>query len=127
MQTVISRFSATMSQEIDPWTSRERRNIRRVAGNRQAAEAVQFVRQRNYTEALDIYKNIYQQDGGAFAGYNTAVLLQANDNFTDALNLLEDFTGEMEKSGKKNPPFIRREMNRIEGYINGFKILKGYQ
>ena len=127
MTTSISKFSATMGQEITPWTTTERRNIRRVPGNNpQVTQAGQLVRQKNYVEALNMYKDIYQEDGGAFAGYNTAVLLQANDKFSEALGLLKDLNRGMAESGKKSPVFIRKEINKMEGFINGFTILEGY-
>jgi len=122
MAAAITKFSASMSHEIFPWTTTERRKIRRVSGNKpQITQAGQFIRQRNYNGALDIYRNIFQMNGCAAAAYNTAVLLQVNDKFTEALGFLLEF------DGKNRPCFLKREINRLEGYTEGLKILEGYQ
>jgi len=128
MTTAISKFSSTMSHEIAPWTTTEKRSIRRVSGNNpQVSEAGKLIRQKNYVEALNVYKDIYQKDGGVFAGYNTAVLLQANNEFTGALGLLKDLNSGITKSGKNSPAFIKKEIKRMEGYIKGFVILESYK
>jgi hypothetical protein len=103
----------------------ERRNIRgSTSGDPQAAEAKRLIRQGQYSSALDIYSALYERDGDVFAGYNTAVLLAANNRFTEALALLQKIDRTITASGGKSPSYIKTEITRMTGYINGFKILE---
>jgi len=128
LESAISRFSGTMAHEIGPWTATEKRNIKRRTGDdARDGEAINFVKQNKYDEALALYKTIYEQNGNIFAGYNTAVLLAANEQFPAALGLLERLRGGMLKEGKTIPSFLRNEITKITGFINGFKILEAYK
>jgi hypothetical protein len=116
-----------MQQEIGPWTATEKRNLKRGTGNnRQVTEAGQLVRQNNYAGALEIYNDIYEKTGSVFFGFNTAVLLEANEKFAEALTLLRTLNRKITDSGKTAPSFIRNEINKIEGYLYGFRVLEDY-
>ena len=118
-------FSGTMDNELGPWTTMERRNIRgSTSSDPDAPEAKRLIRQGQYSSALDIYTALYERDGDVLAGYNTAVLLAANNRFTEALALLQKIDRTITASGGKSPSYIKTEITRMTGYINGFKILE---
>ena len=126
-EAAILQFSDTMNQEIGPWTTTENRNVKRRTGdNALAAEANNFIEQNRYDEALALYKTIYEQDGNIFAGYNAAVLLAANEQFIDALGLLERLRERRLKEGKTVPAFIKREIHKITEFVNETRVLKAY-
>ena len=127
--STVAQFSNTMSHELSPWTSTEKRNIRGTTRNNPLmAEAKRLVRQEMYDEALEIYQAIYEQDGSLFAGYNTAILLVGiNEQFTEALALLEILHRELRDSGKRVPSFLSREIRHMKGFIEGFRILQEYR
>jgi hypothetical protein len=126
-EAVVLRFADIIQQEIGPWTATEKKSIKRGTGNnQQVTEAGKLIRQNNYAGALEIYNDIYEQTGSVFLGYNTAVLLEANENYTEALNLLKALNRRITDSGKTAPSFIKNEINKIEGYLYGFRILEDY-
>ena len=126
--SAILEFSGTMDNELNPWTTTEKRSVRgSAAGDAEAAEAKKLVRQGQYDSALDKFNAVYKKTGSVFAGYNTAVLLAANNRFTDALALLQKIDKTITETGKKSPSFIKNEISKMTGYINGFKILEGVQ
>jgi hypothetical protein len=120
-------FSHSLYQELGPWTAKEKRNLKRGTGNNsQVSEAANLIGQNNYAGALEIYNDIYERTGSVFFGYNTAVLLEANENFTEALSLLKALNKKITESGKTTPSFIRNEIRKIEEYLYGFRILEDY-
>jgi hypothetical protein len=128
VESAILRFSGTMAHEIGPWTETERRNIKRRTGdNARDGEAINFVKQNKYDEALALYKTIYEQNGNIFAGYNAAILLAADEQFSAALGLLERLRKGRQEEGKTIPLFLRNEITKITEFINGFKILEAYK
>jgi hypothetical protein len=127
-ESAIAQFSDTMNYELGPWTTTEKRNLKRRTGDEPlAAEAKHYIEQHKYNEALTLYKTIYEQNGNVFAGYNAAVLLAANEQFPAALGLLEHVRDERRKEGKTIPLFIKNEIKKIAGFINGFTILEAYK
>jgi len=123
--SAILYFSDTMDNELSPWTTTERRNIKRSAAREpDAADAKKLVRQGQYNSALDKFTAVYQKTGNVSDGYNTAVLLAARGRFTDALAMLQKIEKETAESGKKIPSLIRKEITKITDYINGYKILE---
>jgi predicted enzyme related to lactoylglutathione lyase len=117
-----------MNYEIYPWITTERRNIKGGGGNNpQITEARYSIRRLDYAEALDIYENVFEQTGSVSSGYNTAVLFQANERFTDALGLLKNLNDRISESGKNSPSYIKKEITKVEGYINGFAVLEDYE
>ena len=126
-ESAILKFSDTMAQELGPWTTTERRNIRGTGNDPRSAEAKQLVRQRQYGNALDLYSGIYGQTGLVPAGYNAAILLQATNKFPDALELLFDLQRRTAESGKSIPFYVRREITKISDFIYGFMVLEGYR
>ena len=126
-EIAIAKFSNTMSRELGPWTTTERRNVKRDKENAGLlAEAKNFIRQGKYSEALGIYSVVYEQTGGVLAGYNTAVLLQANKKFYDALDLLEALQDRITETGKNSPPYLKKEIKKLSGFVSGYKLLEGF-
>ena len=127
VETAIRRFSDTMNNELGPWTTTESRYIRgRTGDNALAAEAKNLVEQNRYDEALALYKTIYEQNGNIFAGYNAAILLAANEQFDDALGLLERLRERRLKEGKSVPAFIKNEIKKITEFVDGSRVLESY-
>jgi tetratricopeptide (TPR) repeat protein len=131
-EAAIAKFSYTMDHELGPYTTTEKRKIRNTMimapkNNRHVTEANTYIRQGRYDEALTLYRDIYKQNSGAAAGYNTAVLLAANEKYTDALELLTEFNKRTEASGKRSPLYIQREIKKLIQFINGFRILEAYR
>jgi hypothetical protein len=126
--SAIAQFSDTMNQELGPWTTTESRNIKKRTGdNTLAAEARYFIERNRYDEAIVLYKTIYEQNGNISAGYNAAILLAANEQFTGALGLLERLGERRLKEGKTVPAFIKNEMKIISEIINGSRVLEAYK
>jgi tetratricopeptide (TPR) repeat protein len=127
-EAVIAKFSYTMAQELGPYTTTEKRSVKNTMLNdRRVIEANTYIRQERYDEALTLYRDIYKQNNGAAAGYNTAILLIANKKYAEALELLTNLQKNTEASGKKSPSFIKKEIKALTGFINGFKLLELYR
>jgi tetratricopeptide (TPR) repeat protein len=125
--SAIAWFSDAMNHELGPWTTTESRKVKGRTGDRLlAAEAKDLVEQNRYDEALALYKTIYEQDGNIFAGYNAAILLAANEQFADALGLLERLRERRLKAGKTVPAFIKNEIKHITEFINASRALEVY-
>jgi len=121
-------FSETMNNELGLWTTTEKRSIRGSAsGDPQTAEAKRLIRQGQYNLALDMFASVYERTGNVFDGYNTAVLFAANNRFAEALALLQKIDRTITESGKKSPYYIKSEIVKMTGYINGLKILESAQ
>ena len=127
-ESAISKFSGTMVQELGPWETKEKRNIKGSTGRDPDLKAAKmFVRQNNYNEALGIYNNLYEQTGSVTAGYNTAILLQANEDFPKALGLLLTLDNAVSASGEKTPSYVKKEIEKVKNIITGLKILESYR
>jgi hypothetical protein len=127
-ENAIAKFSYTMSNELGPYTTTEKRNVKGSAGNNQlASQANRLIRQDRYEEALAIYSGIYEQNSSAAAGYNTAILLAANEKYADALKLLTNLQNRTLDAGKKSPSFIKKEIKKLTEFINGVKLLEAYR
>jgi hypothetical protein len=126
-RSAIQQFSY-MYNELNPYTTTEERKIIRSKSKEQVfKEAGKLVRQKKYLEALLLYKNIYEETGNITAGYNMALLLQANNQFLDALALLEELDEKLYNMGINSPPFIIREIEKIKLIINELRILEEYK
>ncbi|GHV90704.1 hypothetical protein AGMMS50268_12070 [Spirochaetia bacterium] len=90
-------------------------------------EAKKMVKREKYFEALVLYKNIYEETGSVVAGYNTALLLEANDQFNDALALLEELDEKIVKTGLNSPPFIKNEIKVLKALIGDLEIVDEYK
>jgi hypothetical protein len=124
----ISRFATTMDREIAPWTTTEGRSLRRRSGNEpELDEARRLVRMGRYDRALGLYLEIYERYGNIFAGYNAAILFAANDRFAEALELLETLHRGLAAEGRSTPRFIRTEIERMAGFVNGFRLLEEFR
>jgi len=127
-RVAIARFSRAMDREIAPWTTTEERSLRRRSGNEpELDEARRLVRMGRYDQALRIYREIYEQHGNVFAGFNTAILYAANERFAESLELLEALHRGLMASGQNTPRFIRREIERMAGFVNGFRVLEEFR
>ena len=127
-RSAINRFSLTMDRELAPWTTTESRTLRRGSRNEPMLdEARRLVRMGRYDQALQIYREIYEQEGSVSAGFNTALLFAVNDQFTEALELLEALHRGLLASGQSTPRFVRREIQRMAEFVNGFRILDEYR
>jgi hypothetical protein len=127
-KSAAAKFSQDMKREVVPWTGTEKKRVAKSTGkDKRFKEAQKLVRQKNYFSALVLYKNIYEETGSAVAGYNTALLFQANGQFTDALELLENLDKNIMKTGINSPPFIKNEINNIKKLLNEFEILEDYK
>jgi len=127
-QSAAAQFSGDMEREITPWTGiEERRVAESTKKDKRFKEAEKLVRRQKYFFALVLYKSIYEETGSVVAGYNTALLLQANGQFTDALALLEDLEKKIAQTGIDSPPFIKKEIERIHTLIGEFAVLEDYK
>lgn len=119
------KLSRGMEKELLPWTAMEKRRIEKEAKKTaSAAQAEKLVKQKKYFEALAAWKAVYEQTGSLAAGYNTAVLLEANGQFDAALDLLE---GLDEKTGTSSPPFIKYEIVRLRRLVKELEALEDYR
>jgi hypothetical protein len=127
-KSAIAKFSRDMIHEIAPWTAIEERRIAEsTSKDQRLKEAQKLVRQKKYFFALVLYKSIYEETGSVVAGYNTALLLQANDQFKDALELLENLDKRILKTGINTPPFIKNEIEKIKELLGEFEVLEDYK
>ena len=125
--SAIAQFSRTMNRELGPWTTTESRRIKgRTGDNALAAVAKDLVEQYRYDEAIVLYKTIYEQNGNIFAGYNAAILLAANEQFAEALALLERLRERRLGEGKTVPAFIKNEIKHVTEFIDGSVALEVY-
>ena len=120
-----SEFSGTMDDELGPWITTEKRRVRgRTSGDPDTADAKTLVKQGRYNLALEKFTAVYQKTGSVFSGYNTAVLLAANNRFTEALALLQKIDRTINEAGEKSPYYLKNEISKMTDYINGLKILE---
>ncbi|MDR0473519.1 MAG: hypothetical protein LBH43_07615 [Treponema sp.] len=127
-KSAVQRFSSMMNNELNPYTTTEEREIAESVNKEPIyKDAKKLVRQKKYIEALLLYKKIYEEAGSIVAGYNTALLLQANNQFTDALALLEELDDKLSRISINSPPFIKKEMERLKIIINEIGILEEYK
>ena len=99
-KSVIDRFSSAMNREHSPWITTEKRNLRVIRGN---------------------------DPGNVFIAYNDAILLAADEQYAKALVLLENVRKELLESGKNIPRFLRKEIEKMTDFANGYKILEEYR
>jgi len=123
-RSAIERFSLSMSHETAPWTTMEERSLRRIRNEPMLDEARRLVRMGRYEQALQIYQEIYEQNGSVTIGFNTAILLAANEKFKEALELLNSLHRGLLALNQTPPRFLRREMQRMSEVVNGLRILE---
>ena len=117
-----------MTREVVPWTEIEKKRVQEsTKKDDRFKEAEKLVRQKNYFYALILYKSIYEETGSVVAGYNTALLFQANGQFIDALALLEELDENIPKTGINTPPFIKNEIEKLKILLNEFQVLEDYK
>jgi hypothetical protein len=127
-QDAISAFSYAMSREILPWTSWETRDI--IKGNRETdprlQEAAKLVGKKKYREAQDIYHDLYENEGNIIAGYNMALLLEAENQYADALRVLEYLYMSLMEAGQYCPDYILNEITQLRKIIRETSLLNEY-
>lgn len=127
-RSAIKKFSNGMNREIIPWTTVEKRRVEEHTRKDPAfKEAQRLVKRKKYFEALVLYKNIYENTGSIVAGYNAALLLEANGQFGDALALLEALNDGIVETGVNGPPYIRDEIENVKKIMNELEILEDYK
>jgi hypothetical protein len=127
-KSAIQKFSSGMHNELVPYTTKEKREIMESTSKDPIfTEARKLVRQKKYFEALIIYNDLYEQTGSFVAGYNTALLLEANNQFIEALGLLEELDEKILKSGINSPPFLKTETEKLKSIINELTVLEEYK
>jgi len=121
----INQFSHAAWREQNIWTTTETRNLK---GNTSGlSEAKRMIRRRYFGRAYEIYSEMYEQTGNINAGYNLALMMQFDNKYTDALELLKQIEKNIIESGKRVPAFITREIITITEFVQGFRILEGYR
>jgi hypothetical protein len=117
-----------MRQELAPWTTTEERNLRRRSRNEPILdEAKRLVSSGRHDQALRLYQELFEQNGNILAGFNASILLASNEQFSEALALLENVHNGQLLSGQNTPRFIRREIQKMTGFVNGLSILEEYR
>jgi len=123
--SAVMQFSDTMRNELNSWTTIEKRKIKgRTGRDPNLTDIKKLVKQRYYGQAVEKYLESYERTGNISVGYNLSLLLQVNGQFSDALKLLENLHRKISESGKRTPLYIRNEILKLTGFINGFKILE---
>jgi hypothetical protein len=124
-EAAVVKFAYDMNREIFPWTTLEKKKIQESAVKKDEMmnKAKKMVKRKKYFDALMLYKKIYEETGGIAAAYNTAILLEANGQFTDALVLLEDMDSKLLETGLNSPPFMEKEIAALKKLITDLEIL----
>jgi hypothetical protein len=81
-------------------------------------EAVNLVKHKKYYDALIIFYNIYKQTSNINAGYNAVILLQANYQFTEALELAIELENNIAVNRLSSRFNIKREIENINKIIH---------
>jgi hypothetical protein len=127
-QDAISAFSYAMSQEVLPWTSRETRNV--IKGNKKTdpllQEAAKLVEKKKYSEAHEIYYDLYENEGNIIAGYNMALLLEAENQYAQALRVLEYLYMSLMEARMYCPDYILNEISQLRKIIRETSLLNEY-
>ena len=125
---LVKNFSNTMSRELNPWTTAEKRRIERDKnGDVRLTEAEKLVRKKKYSEAFDMYRGVYNETGNVAAGYNAALLLEADQKYEEALLLLENVSTRVLQSSFVRPDYIRDEINRLKKLLSDYAELSYYR
>jgi hypothetical protein len=126
-KSAVRKFSSTMDRELVPYTTtKERRIAESTSKNQMFKDAKKHIRKKEYSEALTIYKNLYEKTGSFVAGYNMALLLEANGRFVDALAQLEELEEKIAENGTNSPPFVKTEMDELRLIIDELMVLEDY-
>lgn len=127
-QSLAPNFSNTMVKELVPWATSERRKIEKEKdGDPHLAEAGKLIRKKNYPEAFEIYRSVFTESGNITAGFNAALLLEADNKFEEAVLLLDDLGRNILKSSLVRPDFIINEITRIKELISDNAELDYYR
>jgi tetratricopeptide (TPR) repeat protein len=127
-KTAIRKFSSGMERELVPWITTATRQIEEsVSKDPRFAEAEKLVRKKKYSQALARYKHLYEERGSLVAGYNMAILLEAAQQFAEALAVLEAIDKRMPESGINGPHFVKNEIHWLRQIIEKLAIIEEYR
>jgi tetratricopeptide (TPR) repeat protein len=111
----VGRFSWGMYNELNPHITKERKNILKSTSRDPVfKEAEKLVRRKKYNDAVIIYRRLYEETGSVVACYNMAILLEANNQYIEALELLEKVDERLANMGQETPPFITEEIGKLK-------------
>jgi tetratricopeptide (TPR) repeat protein len=103
-----------MYNELNPHTTKERKNIlKSTSGDPVFKEAERLVRRKRYDDAVNLYRRLYEETGSVVACYNMAILLEAKNQFMEALELLEKVDEELASMEQETPSFITEEIEKL--------------
>jgi hypothetical protein len=115
----VQNVSLQMNYELNPYITTENRTIlQSKSKNPLFIEAEKLVRQKKYNDALLLYERIYKETGSTVACYNMALLLEADNKFTEALALLEEFDIKLSNKDINTPSLITKEIKKIKTIIS---------
>jgi tetratricopeptide (TPR) repeat protein len=87
---IVSTFHKMMDKDLRPFKITETKVLfENVNNNPDFKIANAFVKQKKYSEAITVYKKAYEETGDIYACYNAVILLQANNQLIEALELAE--------------------------------------
>jgi len=108
-------------------TTEERTILQSKSKNPLFKEAEKLVRQKKYNDALLLYEKIYNETGSTVACYNMALLLEADNKFTEALALLEDFDIKLSNKDINTPSLITKEIKKLKLIISDLSKIEDYE
>ena len=112
-----------IAYDLGPYRKMEKRFIKDIRSkNPEFKKAEKLVWRKKYSEALALYRNIYENTHSTVTGYNAALLLMADDQFPQALELLEELQINLLKYGIAVPEEINNEIKKVKYIINNMQI-----
>jgi hypothetical protein len=107
-----------MMREIEPWTSTEVRYIENSTNKyKEERIAKKYIRGKKYSEASNIYAELYKKTGSVTAAYNTAILLEIQGNYNESLEVLQTIKEQLGNRDMETPYFVEREIEYLQGII----------
>jgi hypothetical protein len=118
-------FSNDAGKELGTWTSIENREIVvNAEKSNDLGKAKMLVAWKKYSDAQLLYKKVYEETGNLAAGYNAAILMEANGQFIEALALLEELQEKLSKGRLRSaPPPVKNEITRLSKLIEDLKTV----
>jgi len=119
----VKNFHTLMGKDIYSYTINYRKTFLDNTKNNYLLQGVrELVRRKNYYEALVLIKKIYETTDDIVIGYNTVLLLEANNQFHEALALAEEIDEKI-RTNRMNSPFnIKKEIDEIKKIINILRL-----
>jgi hypothetical protein len=125
IKRLVSNELRYMVREIEPWSSNDVRYLQNSTNRYQEEKtAKEYIKKRNYSEALEVYKDLFERTGSITAAYNTAILMEVQKNYIEAFELLTTLINNMEDKNMKIPKFIETEISRLEKLITDSQYIE---